>query len=284
MAATLADGPMEHAVENGHTMPVKLAGKCVLITGAADGIGAATARALVAAGAFVVLVDIQREKLQALEGALAPEALAVAADVTDTAALASAVAAGVERHGGIDVVVAGAGIDAIVPVGELEDATFTRIIEVNLLGTWRTVHATLPELRRRRGYLLVISSGSAVVQGPYEAAYNASKAGIAAFANTLRLEERRHGVSVGVAYFGLVATEHGLRSVNHPLMRDVFARAPRLLRDAALQAAPVDAAAAALVRGIERRARRVVFPANQRLSVALASLPQALLERIVRLG
>jgi len=257
---------------------MRIAGRSVLITGAADGIGAATARALVAAGASVVLVDVQAEKLHALQAELGQRAMAFEADVTDGDALATVVAAGIDRHGGIDVVVAGAAIDAIAPVGELEDATFTRIIEVNLLGTWRTVHATLPELRRRRGYLLVISSGSAVVQGPYEAAYNASKAGIAAFANTLRLEERRHSISVGVAYFGLVATEHGLRSVNHPLMRDVFARAPRLLRDAALQAAPVDAAAAAaLVRGIERRARRVVFPANQRLPVALASLPQALL-------
>lgn len=265
-------------------MWVRLAGRSVLITGAADGIGAATARALVEGGASVVLVDIQAEKLHALEAELGRRALSFEADVTDEDALATAVAAGIERHGGIDVVVAGAAIDAIAPAGELDDATFTRIIEVNLLGTWRTVHATLAELRRRQGYLLVISSGSALVQGPYEGAYNASKAGIAALANTLRLEERRHGVSVGVAYFGLVATEHGLRSVNHPLMQDVFARAPRLLRDAALRAAPVDAAATALVRGIERRARQIVFPPNQRLTVALASLPQVLLERIVRLG
>jgi NAD(P)-dependent dehydrogenase (short-subunit alcohol dehydrogenase family) len=263
---------------------VVLGGRSVLITGAADGIGAATARALVAAGASVVLVDIEGEKLRRLERELGRESIAVEADVTDQHALASAVALGVQRYGGIDVVVAGAAIDAIAPAGELEDAAFTQIIEVNLLGTWRTVHATLAELRRRRGYLLVISSGSAVAQGPYEAAYNASKAGVAAFANTLRLEERRHGVAVGVAYFGLVATEHGLRSVNHPLMRDVFARAPRMLRDAALRAAPVHAAAAALVRGIERRARQIVFPANQRLSVALASLPQRLVERMVRLG
>jgi NAD(P)-dependent dehydrogenase (short-subunit alcohol dehydrogenase family) len=262
---------------------VTLASRSVLLPGAADGSGAATARALVAAGASVVLVDIDGEKLRRLEGELGRESMAADADVTDADALATAVALGIERYGGIDVVVAGAAIDAIAPAGDLEDAAFTRIIEVNLLGTWRTVRATLAELRRQRGYLLVISSGSAVAQGPYEAAYNASKAGVAAFANTLRLEERRHGVAVGVAYFGLVATEHGLSSVNHPLMQDVFARAPRLLRNAALRAAPVDAAAAALVRGIERRARRIVFPANQRFSVAAASVPQRLVERMVRL-
>lgn len=259
-------------------------GTSVLITGAADGIGAALARALVSAGASVILVDIQREKLRRIEAELGRAAIAVEADVTDQDALASAVALGIERYGGIGVVVAGAAIDAIAPAGELDDAAFTRIIDVNLLGTWRTVRATLAELRRRRGYLLVISSGSAVAQGPYEAAYNASKAGVAAFANTLRLEERRHGVAVGVAYFGLVATEHGLSSVNHPLMQDVFARAPRLVRNQALRAAPVDDAAAVLVRGIERRARQIVFPANQRVSVALASLPQRLMERMVRLG
>ena len=145
------------------------------------------------------------------------------------------------------------------------------------------MHASLAELCRRRGYLLVISSGSAVAQGPYEAPYNASKAGVAAFANTLRLEERGNGVSVGVAYFGLIATEHGLRSVNDPLVQRFFARTPRVLRDAALRAAPVDAAAAALVRGIERRAKRT--SSRPTSGCPWPSLRcTSLLERLVRPG
>lgn len=261
---------------------MSIAGKTLLITGAANGIGAASARRLAAAGARVVLIDVERDKLRGLADEIGPEAMAYVADVSDGAALDSAVAAGVERFGGIDVVIAGAGIDAIGPVAELDDATFTRVIEVNLLGTWRTVRATLPELRQRRGYVLVVSSGSAVVQGPFEAPYNASKAGVAAFANTLRLEERGHGVAVGVAYFGLIATEHGLRSVNHPLMAETFRQAPHFLRQRMLRAAPVEAAAAALQRGIERRARRIVFPPSQRLATALPGLAQALIDRVLR--
>jgi len=148
---------------------VSIAGKTVLITGAANGIGVASARRLAGAGAGIVLVDVERDKHRALADEIGPEAMAYVADVSDRAGLDAAVAAGVERFGGIDVVIAGAAIDAIGPVAELDDATFTRVIEVNLLGTWRTVRATLPQLRERRGYVLVVSSGSAVVQGPFEA-------------------------------------------------------------------------------------------------------------------
>lgn len=162
-------------------MPLR--GTSVLITGAADGIGAATARALTGAGASVVLVDVQGDKLYELELQIGLAAMAVEADVTDATAMAGAVTAGIERFGGIDAVVAGAGIDAIGPAADMEDSTFAHVIEVNLLGTWRTIRAALPELRRRRGYLLIISSGSAVAQGPFEAPNNASKAGVAALAN-----------------------------------------------------------------------------------------------------
>jgi len=87
---------------------------------------------------------------------------------------------------------------------------------------------------------------------------------------------------VGVAYFGLIATEHGLRSVNHPLMAETVRRAPRFLRQQMLRAAPVEAAAAAIQRGIERRATRIVFPTNQRLAMALPGLAQALIDRVLR--
>jgi len=263
-------------------MPLR--GSSVLITGAADGIGAATGRALAAAGASVVLVDVEGEKLHGLEEEIGSAAMAAEADVTDATAMARAVYAGIERFGGIDAVVAGAGIDAIGPAADMDDSTFTRVIEVNLLGTWRTIRASLRELRRRRGYLLIISSGSAVAQGPFEAPYNASKAGVAALANTLRLEERRHGVAVGVAYFGLIATQHGLDSIHHPLLAEVLGRVPRVLRAPTLRAAPVEDAAAAILRAIERRSHRLVYPPNQRLAVAFPGLTQALIDRTVRPG
>ena len=184
-----------------------LRGKTAFITGAARGIGAATAERMYARGANVALVGLEPERLRANAERLGERAAWFEADVTDMAALEAAVQETVERFGGIDVAVANAGIAftgtlSTAPVEQVE-----RTLAVNLLGVWRTDRAVLAELRRSRGYLLNVASMAAVMHAPMMGPYTSAKAGVEALTDALRLEVAPHGVGVGCAYFGFLDTD-----------------------------------------------------------------------------
>jgi NAD(P)-dependent dehydrogenase (short-subunit alcohol dehydrogenase family) len=249
--------------------------RVVLVTGAAGGIGSQTARRLVDAGHRVVLVDIDEARVRRLAAELGDRSLAVRADVTSLEDLEHAVAATVDRFGRLDAVIANAGIEILGPLETMPMADVDRVIQVDLLGVWKTLRAALPQLIRSRGYVLVVSSVSAATPGPFNAAYNAAKAGVSAMARTLRLEVRGHGVRVGVAYFGYVDTAEGRRAVEHPAMADVMARAPARMRTPIA----VDQAATSLVRAVERRSSRVVVPRSLALAIELPELIQRVSER-----
>lgn len=233
-----------------------LDGKAILLTGAARGIGAATARELDRRGARLLLVDLRAEPLERLAAEL-HDAVAAAADVTDAAALERAVEAGVEQLGGLDCAVANAGIAPVGSVAELAPELFERTIEVNLLGVYRTLRLALPHVRARAGYLLAVASLAAPVHSPLMAHYAASKAGVEALANTLRTEVAHENVAVGIAYFGWIATEMvraGMEDPGAAAMRRGSLPGP-MRRDL-----PPERAARAVAGGIERRARTVAYP------------------------
>ncbi len=231
--------------------------KVVLITGGARGIGAETAKALAARGAKVVLTDVEAPALEVVAAEIGESALAVVADVCDLAAMEEAVAAGIERFGGIDVVVANAGIASYGSVLNVDPATFRRVIDVNINGVFHTVRAALPALVERKGYVLVVSSLAAFAPAPGLAAYNASKAGVEHFSNALRLEVAHLGVDVGCAHMSWIDT---------PLVQDakkdlsafnqMLARLPGPLK----RTTSVDACVDGFVKGIERRSRTVYVP------------------------
>jgi NAD(P)-dependent dehydrogenase (short-subunit alcohol dehydrogenase family) len=233
----------------------ELTGKTVLITGASRGIGAEAARQLSHRGARVSLVGLEPELLAEVAGGLR-EAAWFEADVTDWAQVEQAVAGTVERFGGIDVAVANAGIGLIGAIETIEPALFERTIDVNLLGVWRTVRATLPHVSERSGYVLVVASLAAALHTPLMAHYAASKAGAEAFANVLRTEVDHLGVDVGVAYFGFIETDMVRAAMEHPAVAELRGQLEGPIR----KGHPVEAAGEAIVRGIERRARRVVYP------------------------
>ena len=139
-----------------------LQGKTVLITGAARGIGADAARRVAARGARVSLVGLEPEELERVARDCGNGALHFEADVTDPASLQAAVDATVSEAGGIDVVVANAGIAGGGPMTHMDEATFGRVIDVNVVGTWRTLRMCLPHVIERRGYLLPIASLAAI--------------------------------------------------------------------------------------------------------------------------
>jgi NAD(P)-dependent dehydrogenase (short-subunit alcohol dehydrogenase family) len=251
-----------------------VAGKTVLITGAAGGIGAATARLLASRQANLSLVDVRGDALRELAATLGGAACCCEADTTQTEALDAAVAATLERFGRIDAVVANAGVVMVGSVERVPPQAFDQVIAVNLLGTWRTVRAVLPQVIATRGYILFVSSVAGEVQAPLHASYNASKAGIRAFANTLRLEVQGLGVDVGMAYLTYTATETARGAVEHPLMR-------RLAGLPTQKPQPVEQTAALLVRGIERRARTIATPAA-RLALLAPYVFQVALEGMAR--
>ncbi len=196
-------------------------------------------------------------------------------DVTDAEALERAVAGAVERFGGIDVVMANAGIAPMGMVRSTDPMAFERTIEINLLGVWRTVRACLPHVIERRGYVLVIASMAAPLHAPGMAAYCASKAGAEAFADSLRSEVRHLGVDVGVGYFGFIDTDMVRGADAHP--------AVGALREAAggplSKTYPLSKAGRALADGIEKRRRWVVVPRYGRAMIVLRTLLQPLVER-----
>jgi NAD(P)-dependent dehydrogenase (short-subunit alcohol dehydrogenase family) len=233
-----------------------VAGRVVLITGAARGIGAELAGKLADGGAKLALLDVDEEEVERIATSVGGGAIAIAADVTDVASLERGIEAAVARFGGIDVAVANAGTAVLGTVAAVNPAIWERNLEINLHGVWRTARMVLPHLIESRGYLLNVGSIATFVPFPGASAYAASKAGVEAFSNSLRLEVAHLGVDVGVAYFSFISTPLVRGFEERAAFRVLRASAPRLLRNTY----PVDLAADALVRGIAERSRRVYAP------------------------
>jgi NAD(P)-dependent dehydrogenase (short-subunit alcohol dehydrogenase family) len=235
----------------------QLRDRVALITGPARGIGAETARQLAAKGMRLGLVGLEPERLEELAQELPVDTAWFECDVTDWDALRAAVGGTVERLGGIDVVVANAGVAPWGTVETIEPAAFERTIEVNLLGVWRTIRTALPHVIERRGYVLPIASLAAAIHSPVIAHYNAAKAGVEGFADALRIEMRPSAVDVGVGYFGFIDTDMTRAPESDDILGDEELPSRRTTFG---KPAPVSKAGEAIVRGIERRARRVYHP------------------------
>src|SRR3954468_9641249 len=258
-------------------MTWELEGRTALITGSARGIGAETARQLVARGAQVALAGLEPELLEQRAAELGPSAAWFECDAPDRDAVERAVEEAVERFGGLDIVVANAGVATGGPVAQIDPDGFERVIEVNLLGVWRTVRAALPHVTARSGYVLPIASLAAALHGPMMSAYCASKARVEAFADCLRTEVRHTGTAVGCAYFSFIDTDMVRRGLDRPSAQ----RAKDRMRGP-LKPPPVSVAGAAIVRGIERRSRHVVAPRWVLPALYLRTLLQPLTERGVK--
>ena len=250
-------------------------GKTVLITGAARGIGAETARRLAARGARLSLVGLEPELLESVAAECA-DAAWFEVDVTNRDALDAAVEATVERFGGIDVVMANAGIAGLGTLRGMEPSGWERIIEVNLLGVYRTVHACLPHVIERRGYVLGTASLAAAVHTPGMSAYAATKAAVEAMCDSLRGEVAHLGVDVGVAYYSWIDTEMVRGADEHPAAQ--FMRTK--MRGPAGKTFTVEEAGEATAAGIEARARRIVVPKGFR-AILVGRMPMAFLTELM---
>lgn len=231
-------------------------GKVVLITGAARGIGAGLAERLAARGAKVALVGLEGDEQRKVAERIGAAAKSWEADVTDWDALELATAGVVEHFGGIDIVIANAGIATAGFVRSIDRAAFEKVIEVDLLGVWRTFRVTLPHVIERRGYLLAISSLAAITHAPGMANYAAAKAGVEAFSNSLRAEVAHLGVKVGVAHPTWIRTDLVESADAHPVFGKLRASMPGLIG----KTYPLEVALDNLEAGILKRARTIHVP------------------------
>ena len=233
-------------------------GKVALITGGANGIGEEVARRLHAKGAKLILTDLDEDKLRNVGARLgADRVLTVTADVRDLVAMQAAADQGIERFGGIDIVVANAGIAVYGSVLNVDPQAFKTLIDVNVVGVFNTVRAALPSVIERRGYVLIVSSAAAYAPAAGMVPYDTSKAGVEHFANALRLEVAHRGVDVGSAHMLWIDTPLVREGkADSEAMREMLRRLPGPLG----KTTSVEKCGEAFLKGIENRKRQINCP------------------------
>lgn len=253
-----------------------LQGRRVLITGAARGIGAALARRLHERGARVAVAGLEPDLLA--DVAAAVDGPSWACDVADREQVDAAVDGAAEHFGGLDVVVANAGIAAQLPIVGGDPTIFERTLAVNVLGSYNTLRAAGRHVAHPRGYALAVSSLGGAVHLPLMGAYSASKAAVEALGNTMRQELRPTGGKVGVAYFAELDTDMTSRGFGTEA-------AKRLLKGRTVtRVTPLEVGIKAVERGIEHRKRIVVAPSWVRPALSTRMFIQPVVELAVRRG
>jgi NAD(P)-dependent dehydrogenase (short-subunit alcohol dehydrogenase family) len=245
-----------------------LTDRVVLITGAASGIGAATALELVAQGGTPVLVDCDAEPLAQMAQRCGPQTLYWVADVTQLQAMQEVVDKTISKLGHIDIVFANAGVAAFGPVAYIDPEAWKRCFEVNVFGVFNTIRAALPAIMKQRGYVLINASSSSFAHPPVMSAYAASKSAVEAMGNSLRIEMAAHGVGVGVVHAGWVRTPLVTEGALHPGFVRLRATMPGPMNS---ETSPEETARV-IVQGMLQRRRRIWVPAWLKILFALRAL------------
>jgi ribitol 2-dehydrogenase len=188
-------------------MTGRLNGKVAAITGAASGIGLECARALVAEGARVVLIDRAGDRLATLCDELGPNALPLVVDLLDGTQVSGMLPRILALTGHLDIFHANAGAYIGGPVQDGDPDVWDRVLNLNTNAAFRSIHAVLPHMiERKTGDIVLTSSIAGVVPVVWEPIYTASKFAVQAFAHTIRRQLAPHGIRVGAVLPGPVVT------------------------------------------------------------------------------
>jgi len=249
-----------------------LAGKIVLITGASSGIGRAAALAFAAAGARVVAVARDREKLDALAAPSHDAIVSLPCDVTDAAAMEALARTVLERFGAPDVVIANAGRGVDAPFVETSDDAYRALFDLNVLGAVRTIRPFLPAMiARGSGRVLLVSSIVGKRGIPNYAAYGASKFALHGILDALRPELSGTGVSAGIVCPSSTDTEFDARKL----------RAGTPQRNVRVQRHSAESVARALVRMASGTRRELILTLEGKLMVVVDRVAPRLMDWIL---
>ena len=256
---------------------IALRDRVVVVTGAAGGIGAALARAFVGAGARVVLLDNDPERLDVVLRSLPDgRAHAIPLDVTDAVACDAVFERIRAEHGGVDILVNNAGISHRSLFADTAPDVIRRVMEVNFFGAVSCTRAAVPSLVERRGLIVAISSVAGFAPLIGRAGYCASKHALHGFFDTLRTELEGTGVDVTLVCPSFIATGLEQRALSGS--GEALGRSKRAVAGAVTSP---DALAAAIVRAATRRRRLVAPSAVSRGSLWLSRLAPRLYDRLM---
>jgi len=187
---------------------MRLEGKVAIVSGGGTGIGAATARVFAKEGAKVVVTGRRAEPLEAVAAEI--DGRAVAGDTSDDDHVRAAVAAARDAFGGLDVVVANAGLGFGGAAADVDDEHWQQTLDVNLTGAFRLARAAIPSLvERDGGSIILVSSVSALVSGTDGAAYVTSKAAMLGLARSIAVDYGPSGIRANALCPGWVETPMG---------------------------------------------------------------------------
>jgi short-subunit dehydrogenase len=248
-------------------------GKTVIITGASSGIGAAAAQAFAAAGANVVLVARNRDKLEHVAATLPGKPLVLPADVSNADACQTLVAAVIAQRGGVDILVNNAGVGIDSPVRSLDEATLLRVFAVNVFAPLHLIQAVIPTMQaQNKGHIINVSSVVGHHALPYAGGYAASKAALDRLTEALRMELNPKQIAVTLVRPSTTRTAFGDRQIGKGQQKRRFV--PRGVSPAIV--------AQTLVRAAHHEPRVAYVSWRDRLQVLLVYLAPGMVDYVLR--
>lgn len=205
--------------------PTLLAGRNAFVTGGGSGINLGIAKAFASVGANVAICGRTAAKLDTAAAdirKLGVDVVTVAADVRDAAAIRAAVDQAGADLGPIDILVCGAAGNFNAPAESLSPNGFRTVVEIDLLGSFNTVHAAFDQLAQTRGHILFVSAGQAYLPWPHQAHAGAAKAGVENLMKNLALEWGKYGIRSNSIVPGPIAETEGLKRLSEPIGEDFW--------------------------------------------------------------